>query len=302
MANNENVGKRYYWLKLTDSFFKRKEIQLIEGMRNGEKYLIFYLKLLCESISNEGCLRFNKAIPYTDQMLAAITHTDIDIVVRAKQVFAEMDLIEVWADDTIHMNGAEIMIGSQSESADRVRRYRERKVQAALNPASGHVSTLQDGVEVTELALHCNADVALSNVTGDADVTDKTLQCNLENRDKRLDNRDTNIKNKDIYRDDVVVAEQRLLSQSDYDEICSKIGKDNCDYYIDRVKAFMERVPTAVFNPKYAILKWHHEDSIKLGATNSVKVATAYIQGRDIERRTYSDDELQALFTALDEE
>ena len=77
------MSKKYYWLKLKKDFFKRHDIQIIESMPNGKDYVLFYLKLLCESIDHDGNLRFSETIPYSEQMLATITNTNIDIVRNA---------------------------------------------------------------------------------------------------------------------------------------------------------------------------------------------------------------------------
>ena len=57
--------EKFYWLKLKRDFFKRHDMKIIEAMPNGKDYIIFYLKLLCESIDHEGCLRFNEDTPRT---------------------------------------------------------------------------------------------------------------------------------------------------------------------------------------------------------------------------------------------
>lgn len=68
-------SKTFYWLKLKRDFFKRHDIQIIESMPNGKDYILFYLKLLCESVDHEGNLRFSDQIPYNEQMLSTITNT-----------------------------------------------------------------------------------------------------------------------------------------------------------------------------------------------------------------------------------
>ena len=80
--------KKYYWLKLKRDFFKRHDIQIIEDMPNGKDYILFYLKLLCESVDHDGHLRFNDEIPYNEEMLATITRTNVDIVRSAVKVFS----------------------------------------------------------------------------------------------------------------------------------------------------------------------------------------------------------------------
>ena len=54
--------KKYYWLKLEKNFFKRHDIQIIEDMENGKDYVLFYLKLILESMNHEGRLRFNDLV------------------------------------------------------------------------------------------------------------------------------------------------------------------------------------------------------------------------------------------------
>ena len=72
------ASKKYYWLKLQKDFFKRHDIQIIESMPNGKEYILFYLKLLAESVSHEGELRFSETIPYDEKMLSVVTNTNID--------------------------------------------------------------------------------------------------------------------------------------------------------------------------------------------------------------------------------
>ena len=73
------MAKKYYWLKLQRNFFKRHDIRIIEDMPNGKDYILFYLKLLCESIDHDGTLRFSDEIPYNEDMLSTITNTNAEI-------------------------------------------------------------------------------------------------------------------------------------------------------------------------------------------------------------------------------
>jgi predicted phage replisome organizer len=120
-------SKKFYWLKLKRDFFKRHDIRIIEEMPNGKDYVLFYLKLLLESIDHEGSLRFSDTIPYNEQMLSVITNTNVDIVRSAMKLFTELNLIEIFDDQTIFMGEVEKMIGSESESAERMRRLRQKQ-------------------------------------------------------------------------------------------------------------------------------------------------------------------------------
>ena len=136
--------KRFYWLKLQKDFFKRHDIRIIETMPSGKDYILFYLKLLCESTSHEGNLRFSDTIPYSEEMLGTITNTDVQIVRNAINVFSSLNMIEILDDGTYFMNEVTKMIGSESGMANRMRTYRKKEKE------------LQLGYNEVTLGLHCN--------------------------------------------------------------------------------------------------------------------------------------------------
>lgn len=128
------MAKKYYWLKLQRDFFKRHDIRIIENMQNGKDYLLFYLKLLCESIDHDGNLRFSDQIPYNEEMLATITNTNVDIVRMAIKLFTQLNMMEIMDDGTFYMNEVQKMIGSATQDEHtrestrlRVQAYRERQ-------------------------------------------------------------------------------------------------------------------------------------------------------------------------------
>lgn len=142
--------KRYYWLKLKRDFFKRHDIQVIESMPNGKDYILFYLKLLCESVDHEGNLRFSDEIPYNEEMLSAITNTNVDIVRSAVKLFSGLRMMEVLDDGTYYMRKIEGMIGSatDNDNAKRQARFRERQKQALLESYDDCVTKSNAGVTV----------------------------------------------------------------------------------------------------------------------------------------------------------
>lgn len=143
----DEKDKRYYWLRLKRDFFKRHDIQIIENMPNGKDYVLFYLKLLVESVDHLGNLRFSDTIPYNENMLATITNTNIDIVRAAMKVFMELKMIEVLSDQTIYMNEIESLIGSESYWAEKKRLYRDKQPQLGQCP--------QTVLEVSEASPTC---------------------------------------------------------------------------------------------------------------------------------------------------
>ena len=133
--------KRYYWLKLKRDFFKRHDIQIIESMPNGKDYILFYLKLLCESVDHDGNLRFNDEIPYNEEMLSTITRTNIDIVRSAIKVFTQLRMMELLDDGTYYMSEVNKMLGSETYWAQKKRESRGIKMLDNVQRESNELPT-----------------------------------------------------------------------------------------------------------------------------------------------------------------
>lgn len=143
------ADKKYYWLKLKKDFFKRHDIQIIENMPNGKDYVLFYLKLLVESVDHNGGLRFNETIPYNEQMLATITNTNIDTVSKAMELFRSLGMVEILDDQTIYMNEVSKMLGAETYWAEKKREQRQKaKLNLSETPQIGHCPSEVQTVQV----------------------------------------------------------------------------------------------------------------------------------------------------------
>jgi predicted phage replisome organizer len=148
------TGKKYYWLKLDRNFFKRHDIQVIESMTNGKDYILFYLKLLVESIDHEGHLRFSDTIPYDEKMLSVVTNTNIDIVRSAIKIFTELGLMDLFDDKTIYLTETQKMLG-ESSSTHRVQAFRERQKALQIETQGNVNETLHE----TEIEIEIDKEI-----------------------------------------------------------------------------------------------------------------------------------------------
>lgn len=121
--------EKYYWLKLKRDFFKRHDIQIIESLPNGKDYVLFYLKLMVESIDHDGALRFSDTIPYNEQMLSVVTNTNIDIVRSAIKMLNELGMVEVLDDQTLYLKEVKALIGSQTAGAEKKQLQLQRRLE-----------------------------------------------------------------------------------------------------------------------------------------------------------------------------
>lgn len=124
--------KKRYWLKLDKDFLESPHMKVIKNMPNGKDYVLFYLSLMLRSIETVGHLRFSDLVPYNEEMLASITDTNVDIVRSAVKIFCNLGLIQKLDDGTIFLTQVASMTGKETESAERVRRFRDNQKQLAL--------------------------------------------------------------------------------------------------------------------------------------------------------------------------
>ena len=50
--------KRYFWLKLQQDFFGRKEIKMLRRIAGGDTYTVIYLKMLLKSLQTNRKLYY----------------------------------------------------------------------------------------------------------------------------------------------------------------------------------------------------------------------------------------------------
>lgn len=226
------AAKKFYWLKLKRDFFKRHDIRIIEAMPNGKDYILFYLKLLLESIDHEGELRFSDAIPYNEQMLAVITDTNIDIVRAAMKLFVDLRMVDVMDDQTIYMMEVEKLIGSESESAERVRRHR-REIKA----------------------LQCNASVTECNTEIEKELEKETEQ------EKEIEEAAPPPSTKPV-RHKYGAYKNVLLSDEDYTKLQAEFPRDWSER-IERLSEYIASTGKSYKNHLATIRSWARKDKPK---------------------------------------
>lgn len=234
--------KKYYWLKLKRDFFKRHDIRIVESMPNGKDYILFYLKLLLESIDHEGTLRFSETIPYNEQMLSVVTNTNIDTVRSAMKLFIELNMMTVFDDQTIYMNEVDKLIGSaaDNDNANRVRRCREKKKQLALQ-------------DVTEGITKCNESKSIDKEKYkeiDTEVDAEVDSATTATEDNQLKCIGGNLGKGVVY-----------LTDRQFADLIDRLGMDAFNRYVDRLATFIIEKNAHVKSHYDTILKWYEEDS-----------------------------------------
>lgn len=120
--------KRFFWLKLKEDFFKQKEIKLLRKIAGGDTHTIIYLKILLLSLKNNGKVYFEGVTDNFFEEIALEIDEDIENVAICMKFLEQKGLLIYDTEDSASLTAIPEMIGSESESARRMRKHRQNNV------------------------------------------------------------------------------------------------------------------------------------------------------------------------------
>lgn len=222
------INKRYYWLKLPEDFFQSETIRWLEEQPNGIYYSNFYLKLCLMSINDNGMLirRVGEMyIPYDIKRLSELTNINSDTIMIAINLLKKLGLLEVLDNGAFYLNQVKNMVGSESESAKRVRKHRNK------------TKALQCNETETQKKQLCNKSVTQNETT---DIRDKIIDI----RDKRIDIRvidKENATTTDIQKKEVIDIYMNNINYSINSIEYERLIDDIDEYGVEWVKEAITR-------------------------------------------------------------
>lgn len=146
------MAKKYYWIRLKTDFFKSLAMKKLRRIAGGDTYTIIYLKLQLLSADSEGVLYYEGIENTFAEEIASLLDEDEDNVKVTLQFLESVGLLECKAEDEYLLTEVPFLIGSESDSAERVRRCREKK--KALIEAQEETKALQ----CNEVVTACNTE------------------------------------------------------------------------------------------------------------------------------------------------
>lgn len=123
------MARRLFWLKMPGDFFSRKEIKLLRKMPGGDTLVLVYERLLLLSLKTGGVLTFEGYGNNPAEEWALELDEDLVSVQAVLAYMQGHDLIRETDAGQYQLRDALEMTGSESESAERMRRYRERRAE-----------------------------------------------------------------------------------------------------------------------------------------------------------------------------
>ena len=147
MAEQTRNKRRLYWLKLPENFFRRKEIKRLRRIAGGDTFTVIYQEMLLLAMNNSGLLSFDGFDETFAKEIALELDEDPDNVQMTVNYLLRTGLMTEVTPDEYHLLESDVYTGSESISAERVRRF--RKSQKAL----------QCNTPVTQVKRLCNVEI-----------------------------------------------------------------------------------------------------------------------------------------------
>lgn len=254
-------NKRYYWLKLKDDFFSRKEIKKLRKIAGGDTYVIIYLKMLLLTIKNDGIFVFEGYEKDVCEELALELDEDIENVNVTFGFLERYGLVEEVSTDNFQFSESKELVGSETASTIRSRESRARK-RVAMQQESNRIET------------HLTR----------RDREEKDIEKDIE--------KDTEIEKEKKYAHSLTLSSNSSLSQLSQEQYNNLIKK----YPIDLVNRTVEKAQK--YKGCYTletIEKWIKEKIEQPKPVNTVYSKKTTNKFNDFHQREYSRDEMNEL-------
>ena len=143
--------KRYYWLKLPVDFFRKKEVKRLRQISDGgggNALVIIYLKMLLQSLQNDGKLFYDSLTDNFVSELALDLDEKVDDVCLAVDFLFNAGILAKISDSEYEVLTAREMTGSETASAARKRRNRARQNHALAGNCHTRVTNCPIEIEI----------------------------------------------------------------------------------------------------------------------------------------------------------
>ena len=154
-------NKRYFWIQLTQDFFKSKEMKLLRKIAGGDTHTIIYLKMMLISLEDGGRIYYDGLADNLAEELSLVIDENIEDI-KITLIFLESKgLLTKKSDRDYFLEQVPEMVGSETASARRVRKFRENKLALQCN----NDETKRNGDIDKEIDIDTDKEVINTNIS-----------------------------------------------------------------------------------------------------------------------------------------
>ncbi|MEE0095614.1 MAG: phage replisome organizer N-terminal domain-containing protein [Oscillospiraceae bacterium] len=133
------TGKRYYWIKLKDSFMTSETVDFLMSQPNGANYVVIYQMLCLKTINTDGRMarRIGEMlIPYdVPKLQRDLKWFSTDTIRVALELYKALGLVYEDVDHVLMIAGHNDLVGSETDFSAQKRRQRGSLDVQATKPA-----------------------------------------------------------------------------------------------------------------------------------------------------------------------
>lgn len=215
------TGKRYYWMKLKESFMTSDTIDYFMSQPNGANYVVLYQMLCLKTINTGGRLSRTIGeiiIPYdAEKIQRDCKWFSIDTVRVALELYKAVGLIYVEQDGTLVLADHKNLVGSETDYAEKNRRLRASKKPEPYELPPGHIVSSDVSDEVSE------------SVPTDIDTRDRDQILDIRDRDKENRGKKKTAKKADAFSEFAGDDAELLNALKEFEQMRVKMKKPMTD-------------------------------------------------------------------------
>lgn len=245
--------KRYYWLKLPNTYFSQLEQKKMRKQEHGKDMQIIYLRMMLYSLGRNGCIYYQNVYDTIEEELAEEFDEDVELIKETVKYLLDNNMISV-EDSNISIPEVDRITGSECYSAERVRNYRKKQ------------KALQCNTDVTE----CNGNVTACNEE-------------IENRDERLEGREESVEYRERDKESVLCDNSFPYSSFDMTAVNEMFDKLWTMYPLkkhkEKVKEYQRCVLYSIGLPEMVRAITRYLDSFKETPWKSMQYGYNFFNG-----------------------
>lgn len=157
--------KKYYWIKLRDSFMTSDKVDFLMSQPNGSKYIVLYQMLCLKTINTGGELSRSIGeiiIPFDeDKIQRDCKYFDIDTIRIALSLYKKLGMIYEQDNGLLIIADFENMVGSETYWAEKKREQRKKLdiVQKESNKMSNDVQVRDKRLDIRDIDNKSNKNI-----------------------------------------------------------------------------------------------------------------------------------------------
>lgn len=123
----EGTPKRYFWLKLQATYFNQLEQKKMRKQEHGKDMQIVYLRMMLLSLDKGGYIYYQGVYGSLEEELSEEFDEPVEIIKETLDYLRENNMISIDENSDCFMPESIKLTGSESYSAERMRRKREKE-------------------------------------------------------------------------------------------------------------------------------------------------------------------------------